>query len=352
MNTQIDTGGTNAIKGFNYQHAVSVLILLLHHEKDDFYIIPEGLDDIQIFDNGTSHFLQVKGKKITAGNLVIPTKKQTESMIEKLVNKKSEYTLNNEYKIVCIESNCTLTDNKVESKLFYSPYEPDINYIYSFDIKPIEKLKKFGSYDEDKQEQLRSIIKRIKCYITPFKNSSDSYQPYLMGTISNLGVDISPTYQENALRVLKDFITSRSEIIISDEKDAKDKAIHTSDIRYLFEEAELHKELKELIFNSIDDYLGTNTGLKFKLKSIVLGIIDNLEIDAHYIKVKEILYENKYDLQKLIYKSKEYIDFSLILLEDILHMYERNVDSNHDTLSRVIVYYCLYLQGSVNHDNK
>lgn len=352
MSIQIDTGGVVAIKGFNYQHAVSILILLLHHGKNNFSIIPEGLDDIQVFDNEVSYFLQIKGKRITPGALIIPAKKQTESIVEKLLNKKSDYKLENKYKIVCTESNCTLQVNKVKSDLFYSPYKPDINYSYFFDEEPIRKLAYFKKVTSEKKLELISMVNKSKCYITPFKNENSSYQPYLRGTIRNLGIDLSPESEINALLTMKDYITSRSQIKVVNEKQAKDKAIKTEDIRYLFEGGKKQKKLKELINELINDYCGNNTGLKYKIKSIVLGIIDNLEIDAHYLKIKEMLISNEDKLKEFIYKTADYIDYSLDLLEEILDKYEKKLGSNYETLSRVIVYYCIKIEGGYDNDNK
>lgn len=64
MPNKINNGGAIAIKGFNYQKASIILIMINNYQREDFLIIPEAEDDFQVYVDGKTIFIQVKGEKI------------------------------------------------------------------------------------------------------------------------------------------------------------------------------------------------------------------------------------------------------------------------------------------------
>ncbi|MBB6696659.1 hypothetical protein [Clostridium algidicarnis] len=48
MANTIDNGGAIAIKGFNYQKASIILVMIKNYSRDGFHVIPEAEDDFQV----------------------------------------------------------------------------------------------------------------------------------------------------------------------------------------------------------------------------------------------------------------------------------------------------------------
>lgn len=66
----IDNGGAIAIKGFNYQKASIILIIIHHFQKKNFKVVPESKEDFVIHLNNEVYYIQVKGtKKLSIGKL-------------------------------------------------------------------------------------------------------------------------------------------------------------------------------------------------------------------------------------------------------------------------------------------
>lgn len=71
MTGAIDNGGAVAIKGFNYQKASIILVMINNYHRDNFSVIPEAEDDFQVHVDGKNIFIQVKGEKsITLSKLI------------------------------------------------------------------------------------------------------------------------------------------------------------------------------------------------------------------------------------------------------------------------------------------
>ena len=63
MARKMENGGAIAIKGFNYQKASIILVMINNYSRDGFKVIPEADDDFQILVEGQNIFIQVKGEK-------------------------------------------------------------------------------------------------------------------------------------------------------------------------------------------------------------------------------------------------------------------------------------------------
>lgn len=71
MATTTDNGGAIAIKGFNYQKASIILVMIKNYSRDGFQIIPEAEDDFQVHVDDKNIFIQVKGLKCITLNKLI-----------------------------------------------------------------------------------------------------------------------------------------------------------------------------------------------------------------------------------------------------------------------------------------
>lgn len=58
-----DNGGAIAIKGFNYQKAAIVLVMINNYQKNNFKVIPESKEDFEVYIDNEVYFIQVKGTK-------------------------------------------------------------------------------------------------------------------------------------------------------------------------------------------------------------------------------------------------------------------------------------------------
>lgn len=75
--TRIDNGGATAIKGFNYQKASIILVLLKNFEKEEFAIVPEAGDDFEVHVDNKKIYVQVKGTKQLSLKKLIGRKKRS-----------------------------------------------------------------------------------------------------------------------------------------------------------------------------------------------------------------------------------------------------------------------------------
>lgn len=71
MTITTDNGGAIAIKGFNYQKASIILVMIKNYSRDGFRVIPEAEDDFQVHVDGKNIFIQVKGSKCITLNKLI-----------------------------------------------------------------------------------------------------------------------------------------------------------------------------------------------------------------------------------------------------------------------------------------
>lgn len=82
-----DNGGATAIKGFNYQKAAIMLVMINNYQKQHFKVIPESKEDFEVYVDYEIYFIQVKGtKKLSLKSLTKRVKKETviaKSIIEK-----------------------------------------------------------------------------------------------------------------------------------------------------------------------------------------------------------------------------------------------------------------------------
>lgn len=58
-----DNGAATVIKGFNYQKAAIMLVMINNYQKQHFKVIPESKEDFEVYVDYEIYFIQVKGKK-------------------------------------------------------------------------------------------------------------------------------------------------------------------------------------------------------------------------------------------------------------------------------------------------
>lgn len=65
-----EQGGSQAIKGFNFQTAMGALIAVFNFSEPDFKMIVEGTEDLEVHKSGICTYVQVKSGKLTTTKLL------------------------------------------------------------------------------------------------------------------------------------------------------------------------------------------------------------------------------------------------------------------------------------------
>ena len=161
---KIDSGGTEAIRGFSYQNAIALYLLICHFQDKDFWIVPEGNDDIDVNLNNQYYKLQVKSKKLTINQLI--NSKQNELSVLEKVNTISDSANFQDFipEIVCLEFSKKELDNATEdlSSLFnLSGYANDLFYCFVC-LQELEKNNKYKNFDDTKQKEFIKMLEKTR----------------------------------------------------------------------------------------------------------------------------------------------------------------------------------------------
>lgn len=249
-----DSGGSNAIKGFNYQKAVIAYVAVHNFKTDDFYIIPEGRDDAEIFSQGVTTFIQVKSEKLSISKIAKRDKKTQKSIIGKLFDKNTTNAL---YKIVTTNKFSEIDKKNLILKLDH--LFPCENYGCS----PLQTQKICLNLLNEKftPEQAEVKLKNTTITISPFDDTYDTAIKFLLGSMSEANINIDRKVGNIALTELFTQIDQKSELPYDkatenlDRKKIKkidlDKIFITSNIEQ--HKNEYRKELLALCKFSLQD---------------------------------------------------------------------------------------------------
>jgi len=293
-----DNGGAIAIKGYNFQHAIASLIIILNYKKDDFCIYFETKDDVEVSLENKHIFIQVKGQKLSINDLTKPEKNNNKSILLKNISKNSSKKAR--YKVVALDfaekDKKELSINQ-ESCLF-----GEIN-CYSEEQKQIiiEKLLQQGMTEAEIKEKLSSSY----IYFSPFVNNAECAYTYLLGCMNQNEINVDSNRGQAVLNELLKMITQKAEKVINNEQEKEIKKLESRELRKLFKSSEcfnnrvkLANELKNADILNLKDY--------FKIKKELLdvdikhralkneientGVIDFIETDKNEITAIHELY--------------------------------------------------------------
>ncbi|NCB23084.1 MAG: DUF4297 domain-containing protein [Deltaproteobacteria bacterium] len=260
-----DSGGSIAIKGFNYQKAVIAYIVVHNYQHADFYIMPEGRDDAEVFTNSQTSFVQIKSEKLTITKLVRQDKDSKKSILGKLFAKNCD---NAAYKIVTPNSFAE-SDKKLLQKTCDSLLPCDV-FEYSSEQK--EKIYSSLKNEDYTYEQLSIKLKNASLVISPFEDNFSSALPYLLGVMSEANISIDGNRGKTALTELFTQIDLKSEIILDEQGlNYNKKKIKKSDLVKIFVsvDKESHKsELKKELLDNCGFSIAKKHRIKIALYSI------------------------------------------------------------------------------------
>ncbi|UTH00374.1 dsDNA nuclease domain-containing protein [Macrococcoides canis] len=252
--SEVDNGGAIAIKGFNYQKAAIIFVIIHHFEKPNFKIVPESKDDFEVYLDGQVYYIQVKGtKKLSIAKLKSKPKGK-ESIIEKNL---SPGTDNDNRKIFLWDLAETTKSEltKVRGTLVPEKYQFSDNQKTDF----IETLGLNSS-------QLLRLENQF-VYVTPFTNDLEKALIMLKGYMVEKELLVTNERASIVLSELALEIDQKSEILIDVEDDFLNKEIDGNYLKKIFTTVK-QKEMFDEVLNN----LNLNTRMKEKVRAIKLRI--------------------------------------------------------------------------------
>jgi len=229
MADNIDNGGAIAIKGFNYQKASIVLVMINNYQRDGFSIMPEADDDFQVHVDGKNIFVQVKGEKSITLNKLI-----NKQIIEKnLVPGQDDDTR----KIFVWDIGKSFQKELVENTAG-NIISPLLEYSKEDSKKVISDLK----LDINQQKRLRNQF----LYKTPFSNDLTEAIKRLFGEMVIQELHINNESGRALLAELTLMIDQKSEIILRSDN-YHEKVIDGEYLKSIFIRVEQFKMFDEIL---------------------------------------------------------------------------------------------------------
>lgn len=271
MPNKINNGGAIAIKGFNYQKASIILIMINNYQREDFLIIPEAEDDFQVYVDGKTIFIQVKGEK----NITL------QKLISKEIIKKNLIPGHDEdIRKIFVWDIGENFQNSLKEIVSGNIISPLLNY-------SDEDLKRIAdNLNLNENQQIR--LKNQYIYKTPFNNNLTEAIKRLFGELVSHNLHINNESGRALLSELSLMIDQKSEIIVLDNNYSQ-KTIDNVYLKKVFARVEQHQK-----FDRILDKLSYNELKKSKIKQEKTKIL----VSCQNIKKKTINYCNNLDLEQ------------------------------------------------------
>lgn len=235
----IDNGGANAKKGFNYQDAIATLIIITNFLKDDFCIYLECRDDIEVDLTSHKFFVQVKATKQSISNLIKKNKKKDGTYNNSILYKNLNKTCNDKvskYKIVT--TSYSDGNSTIDGEIFKEIYHYTDEQIRQI----IEKLEEEGLNRKDLEEKLKNSY----IYVSPFNDNFENAYTTLLGIMAQAGISVDNKRGEMLLNELLIDIQKKSEKKIVVEQDIEKKKIKKDDLAKLSKVENCYKYMEEI----------------------------------------------------------------------------------------------------------
>lgn len=250
----IDNGGAIAIKGFNYQKASIILLMIHHFKKKNFKVVPESKDDFEIHLDNEIYFVQVKGtKKLSIGKLKSKPQGKA-SIIEKNMIPGGN---SDKRKIFLWDLAANTKSELIEKEGTLVPT------IFGFSLSQKQDVIKSLNLDENQKRRLNNQF----IYITPFSNDLDRALTVLKGEMVTENLLVTNERAKVVLGELSLEIDQKSEIIIKTDSDIEKKTIREDYLKQVFTNVQ-QKEMFDEVLNN----LSINTVMKRKVNNIKLRI--------------------------------------------------------------------------------
>lgn len=252
-----DNGGATAIKGFNYQKASLILVIIKNFQKENFSVIPESREDFEINLDNRRFFIQVKGTKKLSWNNLSKNDKKDLSILEKNIHPGED----DDIRKLFLWSLTDSTKKELEEVYNSSLVEP----IYSFSDEIREKIIKKLNLNSKQIDRFNNQY----LYITPFENDLTIALTYLKGVMIDEGIVTDNIRTNILLGNLSILIDKKSEVDIKTYNDVDKKTISGNYLRTLFttneQKNKFEKVLENLDMNQLKKTLIRNSKTKIPL---------------------------------------------------------------------------------------
>lgn len=286
MSRKVDNGGSIAIKGFNYQKASIILIMVNNYKRDEFCVTPEAEDDFQVHVKGQNIFIQVKGEKsITLQKLI------TKDIIKKNLETGTEEDVR---KIFIWDIGKTFLDGlEEESGKIVSP-------LLKYSDTQRKKIVQDMNLDKDQKKRLENQF----LYKTPFSNNLTEAIKHLYGEMIIQELHINSESGRALLGELSLMIDQKSEINFTGSN-YSDKEISGEYLKKIFINVEQYE-----MFNQILDKSPYNTFKKEKIKK------ERIKILTGYQNIKKSIEGERSSLDLENLTEQELVDNIVEMIKD------------------------------------
>lgn len=266
---EMDNGGAEAIKGFNFQKANLILLAINNYQKNNFKIYIEAEDDIVVSYENYKAYIQVKKQKHTFTTI---TKKESKKITDTDGKKITKFS-------------SSILEKNLSSGADSDTYKIFVKDIGSSDKKKLD-LKKPGSIctevyrlnDEAKgkiikalPDELKNKLENFYFYISPINDDLNEAVKYLIGCLNGINVSVDDNRGRIVIAELSLTIDQKAQEVLSNEVDKEIKAMDTSYFSKVFVTYETLNQ-----FDRVLDSLGYNELITRKIRSERLKIELNL----------------------------------------------------------------------------
>ncbi|MBF0015501.1 DUF4297 domain-containing protein [Enterococcus casseliflavus] len=246
-----DNGGAIAIKGFNYQKAAIMLVMIDNYQKQNFKVIPESKEDFEVHIDDEIYFIQVKGtKKLSVKSLIKREKKETK-IAESIIEKNLEPGTDRNKRKIFVHSlaDTTKKDLISEAGTIVTP-------VYRLSDKQKETVIDSLNLSDSQKKRLENQ----KFYITPFSNDAILASTHLKGKMVDKDLLVTKKRADLVLGALIQEIDAKSEIEVVSARDIPRKIIDSKFLKEVFVNVQ-----KKDMFDSILEKLPYNHLKKMKI---------------------------------------------------------------------------------------
>lgn len=297
--TAYNNGGAIAIKGFNYQKSVAILLaILLYSGNTEFELYVETDDDLKVTANDVDTYIQIKDNALSLSNITLRKKTgggQKDSILEKnLANGLPEKS---RYKIV--------SPQFIKPEKFLSGTSANLltggAKVYEFNSVSKQAItKRLPNIQQDK-------LNRLHVAVTEFPASQETATKYLLGEMASNSLLVDGDLGRICLNQLYHLIDEKSEIIITSDDDKQMKVFNRSNLSPIL----LHSSKKEYYDAAIKklDYTVAQRAELTKLRTKVGAIYGSTWAECRLIIEGLATDTAETDIVKLVSRS---IDFSTV----------------------------------------
>ncbi|WP_413509247.1 dsDNA nuclease domain-containing protein [Carnobacterium maltaromaticum] len=284
-----DNGGAIAIKGFNYQKAAIILVMINNYQKQNFKVIPESKEDFEVYVDNEIYFIQVKGTNKLSVSSLIERKKKKKTRAKSIIEKNLEPGTDNNKRKIFVHS---LAD--VTKKELISENGTIVTPIYKLSDK--QKKTVIDELKLNSSQKLR--LQNQKIYITPFSNDLTLAMKQLKGEMVEKDLLVTKKRANLVLGELVQEIDAKSEIEVFSDNDISRKIIDNIFLKEVFVSVQ-----KKEMFDSVLEKLPYNHLRMMKIE------LEKTKILFNYQSLKEEL-KSIIDIEQLMdMDDEEVINF-------------------------------------------